>query len=233
MMVGMAVMSLRPLGKEDDTQGWTGAKIMMSDSNFLKALKSYNKDAITNKMMGKVMAFFKEPDYWNSYRQFCEEMLGPFALIHYKGLRWGRLTLASHQGLPLDFISHNLPAKSWLNLTCLLHLHLHAKAYHKPSKEKKAVLGEDAINAIREGGSISEGKSTKDPAIKHAEQIINDAIRSLNMSATSVYHLANLEGESYRECLEIIANNDNLDNEFIDLFGVFCESAFQLAFETF
>jgi hypothetical protein len=85
--------------------------------------------------------FFKEPDYWNSYRQFCEEMLGPFALIHYKGLRWGRLSLASHQGLPLDFISHNLPAKSWLNLTCLLHLHLHAKAYHKPSNGKDGSKG--------------------------------------------------------------------------------------------
>jgi len=86
-------------------------------------------------------SFFKDPDYWNSYRQFCEEMLGPFALMHYKGVRWGRLTLASHQGLPLDFISQNLPAKSWLNLTCLLHLHLHAKAYLKQSKEKNNSKG--------------------------------------------------------------------------------------------
>jgi SAM-dependent methyltransferase len=86
-------------------------------------------------------SFFKDPDYWNSYRQFCEEMLGPFALMHYKGVRWGRLTLASHQGLPLDFISQNLPAKSWLNLTCLLHLHLHAKAYLKQSKENNTSKG--------------------------------------------------------------------------------------------
>ncbi len=86
-------------------------------------------------------AFFKEPNYWNSYRQFCEEMLGPIALIHYKGMRWGRLMLASHQGLPLDFISQNLPTKSWLNLTCLLHLHLHAKAYHKPKNEKNTSKG--------------------------------------------------------------------------------------------
>ena len=86
-------------------------------------------------------SFFKDPDYWNSYRQFCEEMLGPFALMYYKGVRWGRLTLASHQGLPLDFISQNLPAKSWLNLTCLLHLHLHAKAYQKQSKENNTSKG--------------------------------------------------------------------------------------------
>lgn len=81
-------------------------------------------------------SFFKEPNYWIAYRQFCEEMLGPFALMHYRGMRWGRLTLASHQGLPLDFISKNLPLKSYLNLSCLLHLHLHAKSYQKPSAKK-------------------------------------------------------------------------------------------------
>ncbi|MHA8078895.1 hypothetical protein [Aquirufa antheringensis] len=86
-------------------------------------------------------SFFNEPNYWNSYRQFCEEMLGPFSLMHYKGQQWGTLTLASQRGLPLDFISQNLPNKSWLNLTCLLHLHLHAKAYHKPSKGKNASEG--------------------------------------------------------------------------------------------
>jgi hypothetical protein len=89
----------------------------------------------------------------------------------------------------------------------------------KSSKEKKSILGENAINAIREGGSINERNSSKDPAIKNAEQIINNAIRALNMSATSVYYLAQ-GGESYRECLELVNDNDNLDNEFTDLFGV-------------
>lgn len=86
-------------------------------------------------------AFFKEPDYWIAYRQYCEEMLGPFALMHYRGMRWGRLTLASHQGLPLDFISQNLPLKSYLNLSCLLHLHLHAKSYLKPGAKKDKSQG--------------------------------------------------------------------------------------------
>jgi predicted RNA methylase len=85
--------------------------------------------------------FFKEPNYWIAYRQFCEEMLGPFALMHYRGMRWGRLTLASHQGLPLDYISQNLPLKSYLNLSCLLHLHLHAKSYQKPGAKKDKSQG--------------------------------------------------------------------------------------------
>jgi hypothetical protein len=97
----------------------------------------------------------------------------------------------------------------------------------KPNKEKKAVLGEDVINAIREGGANGD-RSSKDSAVKNAEKIINDAIRALNMSATSVYHLANLEGESYRKCLEIIADNDNLYNEFKDLFGVSADNVIEL-----
>lgn len=86
-------------------------------------------------------AFFKEPNYWIAYRQFCEEMLGPFALMHYGGMRWGRMTLSSHQGLPLDFISQNLPLKSYLNLSCLLHLHLHAKSYIKHGLQKDQSKG--------------------------------------------------------------------------------------------
>lgn len=81
-------------------------------------------------------AFFKEPNFWIAYRQFCEEMLGPFALMHYRGMLWGRLTLASQHGMPLDFISQNLPIKSYLNLSCLLHLHLHAKSYQKLGVQK-------------------------------------------------------------------------------------------------
>lgn len=86
-------------------------------------------------------AFFEEPNYWVAYRQFCEEMLGPFTLMHYRGMRWGRMTLANHQGLPLDFISQNLPLKSYLNLSCLLHLHLHAKSYVKHGLQKDQSKG--------------------------------------------------------------------------------------------
>jgi len=34
---------------------------------------------------------------------------------------------ANLKGLPLNFVSKQLPLKSWLNLTCLLHIHMHAK----------------------------------------------------------------------------------------------------------
>jgi len=89
----------------------------------------------------------------------------------------------------------------------------------KTTKDKKDVLAENVKNSIREGSGITD-KTAKSSDIRAAEKIINDAIRALNMSATSVYHLANLEGESYRDCLEIITAEPSLDIEFASLFGI-------------
>jgi hypothetical protein len=63
---------------------------------------------------------------------------------------------------------------------------------------------------------------------KNAEKIMNDAIRALNMSATSVYHLSNLQGESYRDCLNIITKYDNMTVEFTEFYGITADNAITL-----
>lgn len=47
MNVCMCVVILRPLGKENEADGWNGAKAMLNDVNFLKSLVEYPKDNIT------------------------------------------------------------------------------------------------------------------------------------------------------------------------------------------
>jgi hypothetical protein len=98
----------------------------------------------------------------------------------------------------------------------------------KDSAEKKAIVGQGAKNAVKVGGSDPAEKAKKDPDVKAAEKIINDAIHALNRSATSVYHLANLEGESYRECLVNIAKNKLFNTEFTELFGVSVDNVITL-----
>jgi hypothetical protein len=71
--------------------------------------------------------FFKEGDKWNAYRQFCSEFLSPITLMHYNGQRWSRISRTHLRGLPLDFVSKQLPLKSWFNLNTLLHIHIHSK----------------------------------------------------------------------------------------------------------
>ena len=77
--------------------------------------------------------FFKENDKWIAYRQFCEEFLSPITLMHYNGAEWSKITMANLRGMPLSFVSKQLPIKSWFNLTTLLHIHLHSNysSYNK------------------------------------------------------------------------------------------------------
>ncbi|MCX6299246.1 MAG: hypothetical protein NTY72_09175 [Bacteroidetes bacterium] len=71
--------------------------------------------------------FFKENDNWIAYRQFCEAFLSPIVLMHYNGAEWSKLTIAELRGLHLNFVSQQLPLKSWFNLTTLLHIHFHSR----------------------------------------------------------------------------------------------------------
>jgi hypothetical protein len=71
--------------------------------------------------------FFKEGAPWLAYKQFCSEFLSPIALMHYNGQIWSGMVKANLNGMPLSFISKQLPLKSWFNLTCLLHVHIHAR----------------------------------------------------------------------------------------------------------
>jgi FkbM family methyltransferase len=71
--------------------------------------------------------FFKEGAPWLAYKQFCSEFLSPITLMHYNGQIWSGMVKANLKGLPLNFVSKQLPLKSWFNLTSLLHIHMHAK----------------------------------------------------------------------------------------------------------
>jgi hypothetical protein len=71
--------------------------------------------------------FFKNNDNWIAYKQFCEEFLCPVALINFNGSEWSKLTIANLRGFKLKFVSKQLALKSWMNLTTLLHIHLHSK----------------------------------------------------------------------------------------------------------
>jgi SAM-dependent methyltransferase len=72
-------------------------------------------------------SLFKDGEPWIAYRQFCAEFLSPLALMHYNGQKWSRITKTHLRGLPLNFVSKQLPLKSWFNTTTLLHIHLHSK----------------------------------------------------------------------------------------------------------
>jgi hypothetical protein len=95
--------------------------------------------------------------------------------------------------------------------------------------DKKDIVGEDAINSVKKGED-GKGRELTDKEKKEIQKIINEAIKALNMSATSVYDLAN-GGESYRDCLSSISFNENYDQEFKDLYGISSKDAIKLVDE--
>jgi dynein heavy chain len=54
MIVCMCVVILRPLGKEDESAGWAGAKQMLSDMNLLRMLQEYKKDEMKDRQIKRI-----------------------------------------------------------------------------------------------------------------------------------------------------------------------------------
>lgn len=105
--------------------------------------------------------FFEEGAPWIAYKQFCMEMLSPLALMHYNGQRWSKLTMSHLRGLPLNFMSKQLPLKSWFNNTVLLHIHLHGK-YANAEGETKAAK----VAIKQEKNSLKKNSITNQSLIK-------------------------------------------------------------------
>lgn len=90
------------------------------------------------------------------------------------------------------------------------------KAAGKQDKNTREAIN-SAKNKIRDGETPD--RKLADEEKKQLEKIINDAVRALNMSATSVFNLAGA-GNTYRECIDIISQDKEDSREFEELIGV-------------
>ncbi len=80
---------------------------------------------------------YHERQPWIAYRQFCETMLGPLALMKYNDADWGKIQRVSISGWNLPFISRHLPWRSYFKLAILVHIHWHG-TYNKMQHNKAA-----------------------------------------------------------------------------------------------
>ncbi|MFH1827327.1 MAG: SAM-dependent methyltransferase, partial [bacterium] len=97
----------------------------------LKDASSYNVQFFKGKpVFIDILSFEKYIDGkpWIAYKQFCQHFLAPLALMAYKDIRLNQLFKIYLDGIPLDLTSKLLPKKTWLNLSFLIHLHVHAKS---------------------------------------------------------------------------------------------------------
>lgn len=89
----------------------------------------------------------------------------------------------------------------------------------KVQPKTKAIVGEDGIDSVVVNGKPINRTPT-DKEKKLMEDVINNAVKALNMSATSVFYLADGDGECYRDCINTISESLELTDEFVSFFGV-------------
>jgi len=103
---------------------------------------------------------------WVAYRQFCQHFLAPLALMSMRDPCLGQLTRRFVDGIPLELASKLLPARTWLSLSMLTHIHLHARSQRRHAQSNggppSGRLSRDAEVAIIE--SLRSGVETLRPA---------------------------------------------------------------------
>jgi hypothetical protein len=149
---------------------------------------------------------YKEGSPWTAYYQFCKHFLAPLSLMSKVDIRMGALIKQYIDGIPLDLTSKLLPLNSWLSLSTLGHIHLHAKSQTKYSdaaasdsveKTKSKVkvskngmygLVDNLLSLIKsqkwrpvdtEWGDYYTKTNYSDTAVTHKGEIINSFISKL------------------------------------------------------
>lgn len=148
---------------------------------------------------------FNKRNVWTAYRQFCEELLAPLALIYYSGQLWSKIYQTQIKGIPLAFVSNQLPFRSWFNFTCLFNLHFHSKFDNEKLKAKKTK---------NKGFTVDE--------LKTFLNIINKQIYNWNKPYNDKYHWSKyyketIESESYLSEKEKVINKwlSELDSSIV------------------
>ena len=95
---------------------------------------------------------YEENKPWVAYKQFCQHFLAPLALMSKTDIRLNQLLKIYIDGIPLDLASKILPAKTKLNFSLLMHIHMHSIAQKKYEKKgtasKKTEISKKNLESI-------------------------------------------------------------------------------------
>lgn len=126
-------------------------KTALSFDMIIKDASAYNIQFYQGKpILIDTLSFekYQEGNPWAGYKQFCENFLGPLALMTHKDVRLSKLLREFIEGIPLDLVSSLLPKKTFLNFNLSAHIHMHAR-YQKKHEENTSVSTNKQPNISR------------------------------------------------------------------------------------
>jgi ribosomal protein L11 methylase PrmA len=175
-------------------------KMALEHGMCLKDASAYNIQFRNGKpILIDILSFekYQEDKPWVAYKQFCEHFLAPLALMAYKDIRLNQLLKIYIDGIPLNLATKLLPLRSWLRLSLLLHIHLHARSQKyllnknisvdKRTFSKKSLLSlidslESAISKLKwepektEWSEYYKDTNYSQEAMFHKKKLVDDYI---------------------------------------------------------
>lgn len=82
---------------------------------------------------------YEEGDYWNGYRQFCEQFLGPLLLSAKFGMSYHSWYRGELEGIPIGELAKMMSLRHHLSPTVLFHIIIHANLQRKHSDSQQEV----------------------------------------------------------------------------------------------
>ncbi|MFC1808542.1 SAM-dependent methyltransferase [Candidatus Omnitrophota bacterium] len=135
---------------------------------------------------------------WVAYRQFCQHFIAPLALMAYTDIRLQQLLKVYLDGIPISLAASLLPLSSYMSISLIMHIHLHAafesravQSHKQPhitmSRDSLPRLIDSLEHAIKKlrckhhPSSFTNYYQTmhySDDAFEHKKQIITDCLQS-------------------------------------------------------
>ncbi len=164
----------------------------------LKDASAYNVQFFKGKPIFIDLASFEtyvEGMPWNAYRQYISHFMGPLLLMASKDIRHGLQYRNFLDGIPVDYVSRNLPRRTWLSPSTLINVHLHAgmlKKHESTEHETKVTIRpiplKSQFNMV--DGLLAATEGIKNP--------------SLSTEWGNYYEHTNYDSESFRRKGEIL-----------------------------
>jgi hypothetical protein len=144
-------------------------------------------------------ARYQEGKPWDAYRQFCQHFLAPLSLMANTDVRLNQLLRVYIDGIPLDMASKLLPWRTRINLSLLMHIHMHAASQKRHADtatetqgtvSRVALLGlidnlESGIAKLKwepagtEWGDYYDTTNYTSEAFEHKKTLVDDFLKQI------------------------------------------------------
>jgi hypothetical protein len=107
LIIVLAVVMLRPLGVEDEADGWSGARVYLRDSRFIKALAAFDPASTDQRQVERVEQLLASPSVPSDTARRAELNRAVRTLLEWVELALQECRIHQHESASRSGVSRN------------------------------------------------------------------------------------------------------------------------------